>query len=71
MKVGSLSETVTVTGETPVVDVTSTRTEQTISGQTVSHIPSSRQYSAFTQLVPAINVQGNDISGSALDSTAC
>jgi hypothetical protein len=65
MRVGSLSETVTVTGETPVVDVTSTRTEQTISGQTVSDIPSSRQYSAFTQLVPAINVQGNDVGGSS------
>src|SRR4029453_6865159 len=65
MRVGSLSETVTVTRETPVVDVTSTRTEQTISGQTVSDIPSSRQYSAFTQLVPAINVQGNDVGGSS------
>jgi Carboxypeptidase regulatory-like domain len=65
MKVGSLSETVTVTGETPVIDVSTALNEQTISGQTVADIPSSRQYSAFTQLVPAVNVQGNDVGGSS------
>src|SRR5437762_2098825 len=64
MKVGNVSETVTVSGEAPVVDVTSTRSQQVISGQTVAEIPSSRQYSALTQLIPAINVQSNDIEGS-------
>ena len=64
MKVGGVAETITVSGEAPVVDVTSARTEETISGQTVAEIPSSRLYSAFTQLVPAINVQGNDVGGS-------
>ena len=63
MKVGGVAETITVTGETPVVDVTSARTQQTLSGETVSNIPSSRQYSAFTQLIPAINAQGNDVGG--------
>jgi Carboxypeptidase regulatory-like domain len=65
MKVGGVAETVTVSGETPTVDVTSTRNQQVISGQTVAEIPSSRQYSAFTQLVPAINVQGNDVGGNS------
>jgi hypothetical protein len=64
MKVGGVSETVTVSGEAPVVDVTNTRNQQVVSGQTVAEIPSSRQYSAFTQLIPAINVQANDIEGS-------
>src|SRR5213083_714116 len=64
MKVGNVSETVTVSGEAPVVDVTSTRSQQVISGQTVTEIPSSRQYSALTHLIPAINVQSNDIEGS-------
>jgi hypothetical protein len=65
MTVGAVTETITVTGETPVVDVTSTLNQTVISGQTVADIPSSRQYSAFTQLVPAINVQGNDVGGSS------
>jgi hypothetical protein len=64
MRVGGVQETVTVTGEAPVVDVTSARTEQTIDGRTVAEIPSSRLYSSLTQLVPALNVQGNDVGGS-------
>ena len=65
LKVGGVAEAVTVTGEPPVVDVTSTRTEQTFSGETVSDIPSGRQYFSFTALVPAINVQGNDVGASS------
>src|SRR4051812_11510874 len=60
LKVGGVAETITVSSEAPTVDVTSTRNQQVISGQTVAEIPSSRQYSAFTHLIPAINVQQND-----------
>jgi hypothetical protein len=64
LKVGAVAETITVSGEAPTVDVTSTRTEEVLSGQTVAEIPSSRNYSAFTHLIPAINVQQNDFEGS-------
>jgi hypothetical protein len=64
MKVGGVAETVIVSGEAPTVDTTSTRSQQVISGQTVAEIPSSRNYSAFTHLIPAINVQQNDFEGS-------
>ena len=64
MKVGGVAETITVTGEAPTVDVTSTRNQQVLSSQTVAEIPSSRNYSAFTHLIPAINVQQNDFEGS-------
>ncbi len=64
MRVGGVTETITVSGEAPVVDVTSTRNQQIINGQTIAEIPSSRQYSAFTHLIPAINVQQNDFEGS-------
>jgi hypothetical protein len=64
MRVGAVTETITVTGETPVVDVTSTLNQQVLSGQVVSDLPTSRLYSAYTQLVPAINVQGNDVGAS-------
>jgi carboxypeptidase family protein len=64
MKVGGVAETITVSGEAPTVDVTSTRNQQVISGQTVAEIPSSRNYSSFTHLIPAINVQQNDFEGS-------
>ena len=64
LKVGGVAETVVVTGESPTVDVTSTRNQQTLSSQTIAEIPSSRNYSAFTHLIPAINVQQNDFEGS-------
>jgi hypothetical protein len=64
LKVGGVSETITVSGEAPTVDVTSARTETTLSGDTVANIPTSRLYSAYTQLIPALNVQGNDVGGS-------
>ena len=64
MKVGGVTDAITVSGEPPIVDVASTRTQQVISAETVTEIPTSRQYSALTQLIPAINVQNNDFQGS-------
>jgi hypothetical protein len=63
LKVGGVTDTVTVSAESPVVDTTSSRDEQVLSGLTVGEIPTSRQYSAFTHLIPAINVQQNDFEG--------
>jgi hypothetical protein len=63
MKVGAVAETITVSGEAPVVDVTSSRTQEVINGSTVNSLPTSRQYGALIALVPAINVQGNDVGG--------
>jgi hypothetical protein len=36
MKVGALEETITVTGETPVVDVQNTRRENVLSSDVIS-----------------------------------
>src|SRR5262245_45665250 len=44
LRVGAVAETITVTGESPIVDVTSARRQQTISGDVIAAIPSSRQY---------------------------
>src|SRR5262244_3987522 len=63
MKVGGVAETVTVSAESPLIDTTSSRDQQVISSETVGEIPTSRQYSAFTHLIPAINVQQNDFEG--------
>jgi hypothetical protein len=38
LKVGGVAETVTVTGESPVVDVTSARTQETLSNETIKHL---------------------------------
>src|SRR3989441_4391767 len=63
LRVGSLQETVTVTGETPVVDTQSTKTQETLQNDVIASIPTGRQYYSLTTLVPALNVQGNDVGG--------
>ena len=42
LKVGALEETITVTGETPIVDVQSAKVQQTVSKDIIAAIPSSR-----------------------------
>src|SRR5678816_2747550 len=39
MRVGTLAETITVTGETPIVDTQSVRRQTTVSGDVISSIP--------------------------------
>jgi hypothetical protein len=63
LRVGALAETITVTGESPIVDVQSSRTQQTFDNEVISAIPTSRQYFGITALVPALNIQGQDVGG--------
>ena len=52
LKVGALAETITVTGETPVVDTQSVRRQTTISGDLIAQIPSARAYAGLMTLMP-------------------
>jgi hypothetical protein len=65
LTVGALEETVTVTGESPIVDVQGSKVQQTIDDTTIAVIPNSRQYFGFTALVPGISIQGADVGGSS------
>lgn len=47
LKVGAVTETITVTGETPIVDVQSTRRQTTLSGDVVNAIPTARGYAGI------------------------
>src|SRR5262245_5457304 len=59
MRVGGVQETITVTGETPVVDVqTSTRTQKVIDNQVIAAIPASRGYGNILATVPGIQATG-------------
>jgi hypothetical protein len=63
LRVGALEETITVSGETPLVDVQSVRRQSTISGEVVSAIPSSRAYGAIMQLIPSLISQASFTPG--------
>ena len=62
LRVGTLEETVTVTGETPIVDVQSARRQQVLDGETINAIPSTRAYNAIVQLVPGVTGGTNQVA---------
>jgi hypothetical protein len=62
MRVGAIQETVTVTGETPVVDVQSARREVVIDRDMVQSIPASRAAGALLNATPGLTVDNNGIA---------
>jgi carboxypeptidase family protein len=62
MRVGALQETITVTGETPVVDVQSARREVVIDRDLVQSIPASRAAGALLNATPGLTVDNNGIA---------
>jgi hypothetical protein len=56
MRVGGLEETITVTGESPVVDVTNPHREIVLNSDTIQAIPATRAAGALLNAVPGVNV---------------
>jgi hypothetical protein len=57
LRVGALEETVTVTGETPIVDVQSVRRQTVIDGDVIRDLPAARSYAGIMMLIPATTTQ--------------
>jgi len=64
LKVGALEETITVTGESPIVDVSSTSRVQVLSREVLDAVPSGRTIFAMAQLVTGVNLNAPDVGGS-------
>jgi hypothetical protein len=58
MRVGALEESITVTGQSPVVDVQTARQQTTIDGNIVRALPASRSYGNYIAAIPAIQATG-------------
>ena len=56
LRVGALEETVTVTGESPIVDVRSTTRQQVLDAEVIDALPSSRNYTELARLIPGTSV---------------
>ena len=65
MRVASLQETVTVTGESPVVDVTATTTATSFGQERLAALPNARDFWTVLAAAPAIVVNRIDVGGSA------
>jgi hypothetical protein len=59
LKVGELQETVTVTGESPTVDVQSARVQTIVDRDVIAAIPSSRNASGIQSLIPGMSTAGD------------
>src|SRR5688572_15380856 len=55
LRVGTLTETLTVTGESPIVDVQSTAQQRVIGSDTIAAIPSGRSYLNVAVLIPGLS----------------
>jgi hypothetical protein len=64
MRVGALEETITVTGETPVVDVQTTQRETVLSADVVSTIPGNRSVGTLLNAVPGLVVNDGALAAS-------
>jgi hypothetical protein len=63
MRVGAVTETVTVTGETPVVDIqTSTKREVVLSNEVLAAVPATRTYGNILALVPGVQSLTLDVN---------
>src|SRR6476660_7369677 len=61
MRLGTLEETVTVTGESPIVDVQSARRQTVLSNDVLKAIPTVRSYNAMVVVVPGVVTNTNDV----------
>jgi hypothetical protein len=58
LRVGDLTETITVTGASPIVDTQSVRREVVLNNETLSTLPATRGYGSALATVPALNIGG-------------
>ena len=65
MKVGAVEETITVTGETPVVDLQSATKQRVIDNAVLGGIPTGRVFANYAILIPGISqTNASDVGGS-------
>jgi len=72
MRVGTLEETITVTGEAPVVDISNVRTQNVFSRDTLDALPVSKTSNGCAALLLGANLpaRNQDVGGSEGDTTS-
>jgi hypothetical protein len=64
LKVGGVAETITVVGETPVVDVQSAKRETVLRGDVIENLPGTHAYGSILNVMPGVTVDGNGLATS-------
>jgi hypothetical protein len=68
LRVGALEETITVTGEAPVVDVQNATRQTVLDRDIVQSLPTARNYYSLGVLIPGVNSNSQDVGGSLGDT---
>ena len=66
MRVGEIAETVTVTGESPIVDVQNTTRQRVLSHEVIDVLPTGRSDKNLATLIPGVSIAGaisQDVGG--------
>ena len=66
LRVGGIEETVKVTGETPIIDVQSTRQERVLDREVLDALPNSGLRTALGVLIPSIDFRRQDVGGAGV-----
>ena len=70
LKVASLQETVTVTGASPVIDTSTTRTQQNFKMEQLQSLPNARDMWALLAVTPSVMVNRVDVGGNRAGTQA-
>jgi hypothetical protein len=62
MRVGSLEETITVTGASPVVDIQNVNQIRVVTRELMENIPSGRGYANFATLIPGVIMSNSSLN---------
>ena len=68
LRVGALEETITVTGEAPLVDTTSVTKQAVLSTEMSLALPTGRNYYTLGVLIPGVSSGSNDVGGNLGDT---
>src|SRR5262245_2655613 len=66
LKVGSLAESITVSGDSPLIDVQRTVVQQTLSREVIDSLPTSRSFWSVGNVLPSV-VPGRSAAASRVD----
>ena len=54
MRVGAVTETIVVSGETPVVDIRTTRRQEVLTNDVIQTLPATRGYNGILAMIPSV-----------------
>jgi hypothetical protein len=69
LKLGSVEETITVTGDTPIVDIQSAQRQRVIDQELLNAIPTGRTPQVAAFMIPGVNLSNVDVGGTNIINT--